>query len=152
MIIALTGHRSEDCEPEERVRERVRSALQSTPEQVDAVICGMANGLDLWGGDEALSLGIPVWAARPCGTHGPRTSDVELYAKVIENAERVVVVTETDNYPGPWVYHKRNEWMVDNADAVLAYWSGKERGGTYACIKYARKVGKQIRNIYGKDL
>lgn len=149
MIIALTGHRSEDCEPEERVRERIRTALQQAPSPVTAVICGMANGVDLWGGDEALSLGIPVWAARPWATHGPRTSDVELYARIIENAERVVVVTEADDYPGPWVYQKRNEWMVDNADEVLAYWSGKKRGGTWNCIKYANKVGKEPLNCYG---
>lgn len=118
-------------------------------DSIDAVICGMANGFDLWAGTEFVRMGVPVWAARPWSTHGPRTDDVELYAEVITNAERVVVVTETDKYPGPWVYHKRNEWMVDNADRVLAYWSGKESGGTFACINYARKVDKKVRNIYG---
>lgn len=116
------------------------------------IICGLANGFDLWAGAEAVRLGYPVWAAKPWKNHGPRKSDVELYAEVIEAAEKVVVVTDVDDYPGPWVYHKRNEWMVDNAERVLAYWNGKERGGTFACIKYARKVGKPIRNIYGKDL
>ena len=147
MIIALTGHRSEDCESEESVRERVRSALQDTPSEVTAVICGMANGLDLWGGDEALRLGIPVWAAKPWTTHAPRKADAELYARIIENAERVVNVTEAESYPGPWVYQVRNEWMVDNADNVLAYWSGKEKGGTWNCVKYARGK-KPIRNVY----
>lgn len=150
MIIALTGHREEDCISEEHVRERVRETVREIgADSITAVITGMANGFDLWGGTEFVRLGIPVWAARPWSTHGPRTSDVELYAEVIEAAERVVVVTETDEYPGPWVYHKRNEWMVDHADRVLAYWSGKERGGTYACIKYARKQDVKIRNIYG---
>lgn len=151
MIIALTGHRSEDCESEDIVRASVRRALQAAP-GVEAVISGMANGLDLWGADEAIGLGLPVWAARPWGTHGPRTSDTELYAKVLREAERVIVVTDTDEYPGPWVYHKRNEWMVDHATHVLAYWSGKKRGGTYACLQYASKKlpEDRIKNCYGK--
>lgn len=149
MIIALTGHRSEDCRSEADVRTRVREALSTSPERVEAVICGMANGYDLWAGDEALLLGYEVWAAKPWTTHTARTSDVGLYASVIARASRVVSVTESDTYPGPWVYHKRNEWMVDNATHVMAYWSGKEKGGTFACINYARKVSKPIRNIYG---
>ena len=150
MIVCGTGHRPEDSEDEQRVRRKARDVF--TTESIDIFINGAAAGFDLWAADEALSAGIEVWTARPWSTHGPRTEDVELYARVIDGSSRVVVVTETDEYPGPWVYHKRNEWMVDNADNVLAYWSGKERGGTYACIKYARKVGKPIRNIYGKDL
>lgn len=148
-IVAGTGHRPEDCEPEEIVIEKIRRVLQEKEADIGTVITGCAAGFDLYLGTEAVRLGIPVWAARPWNTHGPRTSDVELYSQVIEGAERVVVVTGTDEYPGPWVYHKRNEWMVDNATHVMAYWSGKERGGTYACVKYARKVGKPIRNIYG---
>jgi uncharacterized phage-like protein YoqJ len=150
MIIALTGHRSEDCRSEEDVRRRLSQTLRSIPDEspVDAIICGMANGFDLWAGTEAIRLGYKVWAAKPWTNHGPRKSDVELYAEVIENASKIAVCTEVDNYPGPWVYHARNEWMVAHADRVLAYWSGKEAGGTYACIQYARKVGKPIRNIY----
>lgn len=151
MIISLTGHRSEDCISEEHVRERVRRTLQELQDGpgLPTIITGMANGFDLIGGTEALRMGCEIWAAKPWAGHGPRKSDVELYAEVIEGASRVVNVDESQEYRGPWVYHKRNEWMVDNAERVLAYWSGKERGGTYACIKYARKVGKPIRNIYG---
>lgn len=148
MIIALTGHRSEDCESETVVRRRVRQALSNTPEPVEAVICGMANGFDLWAGSEVNSMLIPLWAARPWKTHSPRNGDARLYIDILANAERVIDVDESDKYAGPWVYHKRNEWMVDNATHVMAYWSGKESGGTFACISYARKVGKPIRNIY----
>lgn len=148
MIIAVTGHRPEDCEDESIVRGRLRETLSES--RPSTVIVGMAAGVDLWAGDEALGLGIDVWAAKPWETHGPRKVDADLYAKVIAGASKVVVVTETlgGKYPGPWAYHKRNEWMVDHATHVLAYWSGKESGGTYACYKYAKKVGRPVRNIY----
>ena len=151
MKIALTGHRSEDCRSEDDVRTRVRRMLSTTPEPVTAVICGMANGLDLWGGDEALDLGLPVIAAKPWRGHGPRKSDVALYERILREAVEIVDVDPHDEYRGPWVYQKRNEWMVDHATHVLAYYSGKGRGGTYNCLQYAKKKlpEDRIKNIYG---
>ena len=147
MIIAVTGHRSEDCAPEDKVRGLFRQTFESR--RVDAVICGMANGADLWAGSEAVRLGIEVWAAKPWTGHGPRAGDEELYNLVLSSAVKVVNVTESDEYPGPWAYHKRNEWMVDNSTHVLAYLNpNKHSGGTFACVKYAKKVGKPVRNIY----
>lgn len=149
MIIAVTGHRSEDCGADETtVRGRLREALVRAPSAEDhVVICGMANGVDLWAGDEARILGYDVWAAKPWAGHQPRRADRELYARIIAHASRVVNVVESLEYPGAWCYQKRNEWMVDHATHVLAYWSGKEKGGTYNCIKYARGK-KPIRNVY----
>lgn len=147
MIIAGTGHRPEDCELEVEVRTKARVKLQYT-KGVDTFICGMAAGFDLWAADEARKLGLTVIAAKPWATHQPRKEDAELYKVIEAYASKIVVVTDVPTYPGPWVYQKRNEWMVDNADAVMAYWSGKETGGTWNCVKYARKVKKPIANIY----
>ena len=41
---------------------------------------------------------------------------------------------------------KRNEYMVDLADKVIAVWNGST-GGTYNCVKYAEKCGKEIIRI-----
>lgn len=146
MILAVTGHRPEDCEVEGIVRRKLRNNID--PERTSVLISGMAAGVDLWAADEARLLGVEVWAARPWAGHTPRVEDEELYAIIIGYASKVVNVTESKDYPGPWVYHKRNEWMVDHATHVLAYWSGKESGGTYACRNYAKKQGVPIRNIY----
>lgn len=147
VIVALTGHRSEDCERESTVRRKLRQVFQDFP-SITTVISGMANGVDLWGADEARLLGIEVWAARPWAGHEPRVGDEALYQSIVDYASKVVDVSDAERYPGPFVYHKRNEWMVDNADRVLGYWSGKNSGGTYACIQYAEKVGKRVKNCY----
>lgn len=146
MIIAVTGHRPEECEDEEIVRARLREALSEA--QPARVIVGMAAGVDLWAGDEALSLGLTVWAAKPWAGHRPRKGDEELYARVLDGASEVVNVTPSEEYPGAWCYHKRNEWMVDHATHILTYWNGRQRGGTFACLKYTKKVGKPIRNVH----
>lgn len=147
MIIAVTGHRPEDIRELERdVRGKFRTTFsEAAPE---TVIVGMASGVDLWAGAEALLLGIEVIAAKPWAGHAPRAEDAELYATICDGAREVVEVDDSSKYPGPWVYHKRNEWMVDHATHILAYWSGKETGGTAACLRYANKVGKPVRNIY----
>lgn len=148
MIIAATGHRSEKCEEESIVRQKLRAGLERVPPWEESIfICGMANGVDLWAGDEALLLGYEIWAAKPWAGHKPRVADRELYARIIEAASRVINVVDSENYPGAWAYQKRNEWMVDNATNIIAYWDGVESGGTWNCINYARGK-KPIRNVY----
>ena len=147
MIIWGTGHREEKIPNVSNLRLVLQE--QFTSIAPDAFVCGMANGFDLVAGNVALDHGIAVVAAKPWTTHGPRKSDREAYARVIDLAEEVYVVTEADHYPGPWAYQKRNEWMVDSADRGLAFWDGSS-GGTYNCIKYAERVKKPIRNIYGQ--
>lgn len=41
---------------------------------------------------------------------------------------------------------KRNEWMVDNSDLLIAYVS-KDFGGAYHTLKYAEKAGVHIINV-----
>lgn len=152
MIVCGTGHRPEDSEDEGVVRLKVRTKLKYTPE-VTTFITGMAAGFDLWAGSEALESGLVIVCAVPWVGHEPRVKDKKLYKELIDSAETIKYVTDVQQYPGPWVYQKRNEWMVDNADAVMAYWSGKEEGGTWNCVKYARAQKKKrpdlkIANIY----
>ena len=41
---------------------------------------------------------------------------------------------------------KRNEWLVDNSDLLVAY-VNKDFGGAYNTLKYAAKKGVQIINV-----
>ena len=43
--------------------------------------------------------------------------------------------------------HRRNRYMVDKADLVLAVWNGICSGGTWYTIQYARSLKKPIRYI-----
>lgn len=147
LVVAGTGHRPEDCtHSETEIRTMVRNKLRKSG--ATGFICGMASGFDLWAGDEARILGLEIWAARPWAGHVPRVDDKLLYERVLSSASRVIDIDASDIYPGPGCYDKRNRWMVDNADVVMAYWTGKEKGGTFNCVKYARGK-KPISNIIG---
>lgn len=45
---------------------------------------------------------------------------------------------------------KRNEWMVDNCDILIAVWD-KSPGGTKNCVDYAESKKKQIIYINPKN-
>jgi uncharacterized phage-like protein YoqJ len=62
------------------------------------------------------------------------------------HAERVVDVDPSEDYPGVWVYNKRNEWMIDHANVVVAVWDGTS-GGTANAVKYAKKIKRPVWRI-----
>ncbi|AIW02593.1 GTP-binding domain [Streptomyces phage Jay2Jay] len=133
MIVAGTGHRD--------LRDRDWIAAQTEKALIDMgaslVYVGMASGFDLLLAKTAWGLGIPFIAAKPWRGHQPRRADHYDYHRALELAEEVVNVLPNDDYPGAWAYQKRNEYMVDNAEAVLGMLEAGRTGGTYNCIKYA---------------
>lgn len=147
MIIAGTGHRNNKLSDPSLVRKRIAHTLFEV--KPDVVISGMAAGFDLMLAHEAIHVGIDVWAARPWAGHKPAPEDYVLYHSILDHAAKIVAVDPSFSYAGPWVYQKRNEWMVNEADKILAWWDGSP-SGTANCIKYANRVGKPVRNIYAK--
>lgn len=74
----------------------------------------------------------------------PQSSRDKLKA-LIHGADQVKVICEA-GYAG-WKMQERNKAMVDAAHTVLALWNGTD-GGTHNCIKYAKKEGKLIINLW----
>ncbi|MGM9937187.1 MAG: SLOG family protein [Candidatus Ornithomonoglobus sp.] len=54
-----------------------------------------------------------------------------------------------ENVPMRYAIIKRNEWMVDRADVVIAY-VNHDWGGAYKTLEYANKKRKTIINLYMK--
>ncbi|MEE0975064.1 MAG: hypothetical protein UH853_05060, partial [Muribaculaceae bacterium] len=46
---------------------------------------------------------------------------------------------------------KRNQWMVDNADLLIAYVEEGRKGGALTTLKYAEKQGIKIINLAIRD-
>ncbi len=144
MKLAITGHRPEDLPNPEWVITALEEAL--TVLKPDTLIQGMAAGVDLLSAELAIKQNIPVISARPWAGHQPRISDRTLYAFVMDNSE-VINVNESQDYRGALVYHNRNKYMIDNADQLLAVWTGKDHGGTYSAVSYGKKRGLHIYQI-----
>ena len=123
---------------------------------VHTFITGMALGIDMWAARIVFKLKetyphIKVIAAVPCDKQynkWPEKSQQEWKA-VIQRCDDVHYVSN-DTYTH-WCMQKRNEWMVDNADYVIAVWDGT-KGGTANCVNYAVKEGKQTTQLHPKTL
>lgn len=81
------------------------------------------------------------------------TESKEKYFEQLEKAERVVYVDREPGYAIQGikenVYHplkmsKRNHYMVDNSETVIAVYDGSSTGGTAECIRYAKSKDKNI--------
>lgn len=113
----------------------------------EKVISGGALGWDQALARAAIDLGIPTVLALPFRGYEskwPQESKDKL--DILASKSKEVIFVCDDGY-APWKMQKRNEWMVDHADRVLALWDGSS-GGTANCIAYANKVGKPITNLW----
>lgn len=152
MIVAATGHRANGIVEDFR-SVLIKAQVKLRYGKATRLICGMASGFDLLAAEAAMELGLPITAARPWAKHNAGAAWREHYAKTLEYADTIHIVHEEFAEPrnhgeaAKWL-HDRNHWMVDNADAVMAYWDGKKEGGTYECRQYAKKVGRPIANIF----
>ena len=153
MRIAFTGHRPDklgnyvpNSEPEMRVRAALVKYLAALYEDCPELhaISGMALGVDQWAADICISLNIPFTAAVPFAGFERRWPwrAQEHYRKLLQNATEVVVVSSGDYKP--FKLQKRNEWMVDNCDLLVAVWDGSN-GGTANCVRYAQAKERQVK-------
>ena len=155
MIVAFTGHRPDKLPNKEtgyiipnptyiHVCQKIETALKEL--KPEKVISGMALGVDQWAANIAVKLGIPFVAAVPfLGQEGkwPQASQ-RIYKILLAKASEIVIVCE-EGYAA-YKLQKRNEWMVDHSDKLIAVWNGS-KGGTGNCVDYATKVGKEIYRI-----
>jgi uncharacterized phage-like protein YoqJ len=151
MIIAGTGHRPDKLGGygwDIFMRLTVFAQHELDRLNPDSVISGMALGWDLALTHACVQRGIPFIAAVPFNGQAKRWNVdwVDHYLKLLDKAKEVVVVSE-GGY-APWKMHKRNEWMVDHCDKLLALWDGVAGGGTFNCVQYANKVGRPVDNCW----
>ncbi len=148
--VAITAHRPNRLGPESIIKQSIQQAYIDLG--VTKVIQGCAAGGDLLAASVAAEMGIPYIAARPWAGHSPREEDKQDYLEMLQYAERIVDVDPSNVYRGPTVYHERNRWMCNNAQALVAIFDGIPRGGAFQTVKYAQSKGWSLgKEIYWID-
>ncbi len=153
MTCCVTGHRPQGF-PFERdasnhsfavymfeLKQKIEYLIKSGCTQF---ITGMAEGADLDFAEAVLELkdnypNITLTAALPY----PLSSRVKQDRKS-EILKAVDTMREVSDHYFKGCMQKRNRYMVDNSDILIAVWNGEERGGTWDTIKYARRQNKKI--------
>ena len=159
ITLSFTGHRPEKIEgynanPQE-VEARVREALAEATKMFyrhgyRRFMTGMADGVDLWAADEILRAvergemaEAEIVAVVPFKGHHRTTHNPELYERVLSEASEVVYVCESYHHN---CYTLRNDYLVDNASALVAYCEGTP-GGTRYTMARARREGLTVFDI-----
>lgn len=121
------------------------------------IISGMALGVDTVWALVALKLSrqfpdkFILECAVPCKEQDSKwlSESKKTFHRILSEAHRVVYVTDT-TYTHTCM-QERNEYMVNEADMVLAVWDGTG-GGTGNCVQYAREQNKELSIIDPKPI
>lgn len=169
MKIAITGHRpnklGNDYDLKSPLLKAIRAKIITTviEEYVHSAdaeykngkiitfITGMALGIDTLFAKIAIEENIPFIAAIPCTGQEKmwpqKTKDLYKYLINHPLCTKYYVFQQPYNYS---CMQKRNEWIVNNCDLLIAVWDGSS-GGTANCVKYAAGKVKIVR-INPKDI
>lgn len=151
--VAFTGHRKISWADRSELRLRVASCVKSMYEKgVTDFICGAAWGFDLLAAEVVVLLrkelpGIRLICALPYRAQAEQWSRAEQsrHRWVVSRADEIVVLSE-HYFNGCFL--RRNDYMLNRSSAVIAYFNGQPRGGTFYTIRKASANGLNIVNLY----
>ena len=146
----VTGHRDI---PAEQVGHIKKSLEQEVDRAIsDGFICfisGFADGVDpLFAGIVAERIAknpaLKLIAAIPYRRRLDTLQKSERTKALIDLCAEIYVASEGYH---PSVYAKRNRYMVERSDRVIAVYDGREKGGTVGTIRLAHMMKKELREI-----
>lgn len=154
---AFTGHRPQNLpfgmnenddrcvKLKEALKEQIINLIEA--ENVTHFITGMALGVDLYAAEIVLDLKarypiITLESAIPCETQAVKWSMAQR-ERYYDIAAQCDTETMLQSHYSPDCMDKRNRYMVDHADYILAVWNGCP-SGTGNTVRYAHKKGKTI--------
>lgn len=145
----VTGHRNISNEQriyiEKEMRREVREAIE---DGFTHFISGFANGVDLIFADIVVEEkkqhpNILLEAAIP---YAGRLNKLDThFQELIQACDDVRV--ECEKY-APYSFDRRNRYMVDKSQRVIAVFDGRSKGGTVLTMRYARKLEREIHEIH----
>ena len=147
----FTGHRPQNLpfrfnEDDFRCQELKRRLAILIREKIEnGITCflsGMAIGVDCYAAEIVLSLkkefpNISLYAIVPCSNQSCKWNDKQIarYNSILKQCDKVITLQETYT---PDCMQKRNRYMVEHSDCVIAVWNGTS-SGTSSTVKYAIK-------------
>lgn len=155
--VAVTGHRPDKLggydayKNFKAIRRHMKDFLEQAPDGELILLSGGALGIDQFWIEVGLFLELPVIAALPFKGYDARWPEPsrKKYEELLAQCHEVRYIgTEYK----PEVYQKRNEFLVDNSDVLVAYYDGSSDGGTKSCIDYAISRSRIINEFNPNDI
>lgn len=125
--------------------------LAITEYAITNFVSGMAIGVDLDFAETVLELRnkyhlIQLECAIPCPNQTLKWNDTDKkrYESILKRADKISLISERYT---PECMLKRNRYMVDKSELVIAVFNGIKKGGTWYTINYAKDTNTAIELI-----
>lgn len=147
---AFTGHRElAILFSKRKLKKEIEKLIK---EGIDTFYSGLATGFDTLACEVVISLkkkykDVRLIGCAPCLNQDKYYSQKEKkkYQEILEKADEIIYVSSTPYYNG--CMHKRNAYMCDRADVLVAHLY-KETGGTAYTVNYFTKKYPQKRVLF----
>ena len=142
----VTGHRDIPAERADRIRDLLRrEILAAIGDGCTHVISGFAAGADLLFAElvAELKATYPITLEAAIPYPGRMKTPDKTFQRLIRCCDVVKIHSDT-YYKG--CYMRRNRYMADQSQRILAVYDGRPAGGTAATVRYAR--GKDVRVVW----
>ena len=144
----VTGHREIAAGKAKYVRQELRREVQKALQDgITDFYTGMAQGVDLEFAkiiiaEKALDARVKLIAAVPYA--GRMKTKEPSFHEIIRYCDDVVIICPVYRKD---CYHKRNEYLVEHSDRVIAVFDGREKSGTAMTIRIAQTKGVETKII-----
>ena len=146
----VTGHRDIPAEETAHVKAALRREIEKAVNDGFTIfLSGFADGVDQYFAEIILELqnknpNLKLIAVLPYRKRKDSLCQKE-HTNTLLNACAEVIVIQEEYRPN--VYSKRNRYMVEHSDRVIAVYDGREKGGTAGTIRFTHTLKKELREI-----
>lgn len=146
----VTGHRDIPDEQIDDVKYALRREIvKAISDGYTGFMTGFADGADQYFAEIVVKLQTDLPNLRLIAVlpYRKRVGSLEARerTKALLHACADVVVIQEEYKPN--VYAKRNRYMVEHSDRVIAVYDGREKGGTVNTIRLTHRMKKELREI-----
>lgn len=146
----VTGHRDIPAEQIDNVKYALRrEIIKAVSDGYTGFMTGFADGVDQYFAEIVVKLqadfpDLRLIAVLP---YRKRVDSLEAreQTKALLRACADVITIQEDYKPN--AYAKRNRYMVEHSDRVIAVYDGREKGGTVNTIRLTHRLKKELREI-----
>ena len=150
---AFTGHRFIRYSDRQRLETNLERAITACYQSgIRHFLCGMALGFDMLAAETLLAMkadhadirltAVIPFRGQPCKFN---SADKGRYQSILGKADNVVCLSET-YFDGCFL--RRNDYMLNHASHIIAYYNGEPKGGTFYTCRRAERMGLDITNLY----
>lgn len=146
----VTGHRDIPVKQIDAVKYALRrEIIKAVSDGYTGFMTGFADGADQYFAEMVVKLqedfpNLRLIAVLPYRKRVGSLESREQTKALLHACADVVVIQEEYR---PNVYAKRNRYMVEHSDRVIAVYDGREKGGTVNTIRLTHNMKKELREI-----